>query len=206
MSASMIFTGCGAHPSGAPSSTSYTGSSDGRNDTYYEYQADNAAEDYKPDYIYDQDITVSDNEEYSVINESGFKSVKADPLSTFSVDVDTASYANVRRMIQNGNKVNADDVRIEEMLNYFHYDYPQPKAGEPFSVNTQITDCPWNSDTKLMRVGLHATDIDFSEREPMNLVFLIDVSGSMYDADKLPLVQKSFSILADELDERDRIS
>jgi Ca-activated chloride channel family protein len=206
MSASMLFTGCGAHPSGAPSSASYTGSSDGRNDTYYEYQADNAAEDYKPDYIYDQDITVSDNEEYSVINESGFKSVKADPLSTFSVDVDTASYANVRRIIQSGNKVNPDAVRIEEMLNYFHYDYPQPKSGEPFSVNTQITDCPWNSDTKLMRVGLHAKDIDFTEREPMNLVFLIDVSGSMYDADKLPLVQKSFSVLADELDERDRIS
>ncbi len=204
MSVSMIFTGCGAHSSGSPSP--YTGNSNGETNTYCEYTADSGKDDTAPEYVYGHEFQETDNEEYSVINESGFNSVKAEPLSTFSIDVDTASYANVRRMIQSGQKVNADAVRIEEMLNYFHYDYPQPKSGEPFSVNTQITDCPWNTDTKLMRVGLHAKDIDFSEREPMNLVFLIDVSGSMYDADKLPLVQKSFSILADELDERDRIS
>ncbi|MBR3534617.1 MAG: von Willebrand factor type A domain-containing protein, partial [Oscillospiraceae bacterium] len=178
MSASMLFTGCGAHSSG---SANYGTSS--AYDRYAPQDSDGGADECNDatEYYYDQDYQEINNEEYSIINESGFKSVKAEPLSTFSIDVDTASYANVRRMIQSGQKVNADAVRIEEMLNYFHYDYPQPKSGEPFSVNTQITDCPWNSDTKLMRVGLHAKDIDFSEREPMNLVFLIDVSGSMYD-------------------------
>ena len=145
-------------------------------------------------------------EEYSAITESSFMSVAANPLSTFSADVDTASYTNLRRFIQNGETVPADAVRVEEMINYFHYSYPEPKAGEPFSVTTEIADCPWNPDTRLMMVGLKAQDIDMSERKPMNLVFLIDVSGSMYSADKLPLVQKSFCMLTDELTEQDRVS
>ena len=145
-------------------------------------------------------------EEYSAIVENNYRSTKAEPLSTFSADVDTASYSNLRRMIMNGFDVPEDAVRIEEMINYFHYDYPQPAAGEPFSVTTEIADCPWNKDTKLMRIGMQAEDVDMSERKPMNLVFLIDVSGSMYDADKLPLVQKSFCMLTEELTARDRIS
>ncbi|HAG12695.1 MAG TPA: VWA domain-containing protein [Ruminococcus sp.] len=157
-------------------------------------------------YAEDEEQPEFNTEEYNAITENSFKSTVSDPLSTFSIDVDTASYSNVRRMIQAHQDVPAGAVRIEEMLNYFHYDYPQPNADEPFSVTTQLADCPWNADTKLMRVGLHAKDIDLSQRKPMNLVFLIDVSGSMYEVDKLPLVQKSFSILTETLDQKDRIS
>ncbi|MCM1022904.1 MAG: VWA domain-containing protein [Prevotella sp.] len=145
-------------------------------------------------------------EEYNGIEESGYKSVAANPLSTFSIDVDTASYANIRRMIQEGGYVNPDAVRIEEFINYFDYSYPQPTTDDPFSVTAELSDCPWNSETKLMLVGLKAEDIRKEEREPLNLVFLIDVSGSMFSEDKLPLVQKAFSMLTDTLGEDDRIS
>lgn len=145
-------------------------------------------------------------EEYSSIIESGYKSVAANPLSTFSVDVDTASYANVRRMIEYGGNVNPEAVRIEEFINYFDYSYPQPTTDDPFSVTTELSDCPWNSETKLLLVGLKAEEIQREEREPLNLVFLIDVSGSMFSEDKLPLVQKAFTMLTDTLTEDDRIS
>lgn len=145
-------------------------------------------------------------EEYSNIVESGYKSVAANPLSTFSVDVDTASYANVRRMIEYGDYVNPEAVRIEEFINYFDYSYPQPTTDDPFSVTTELSDCPWNSETKLLLVGLKAEEIQKEEREPLNLVFLIDVSGSMFSEDKLPLVQKAFTMLTDNLTEDDRIS
>ena len=148
-------------------------------------------------------------EEYNYIVENGYTSTASNPLSTFSIDVDTASYTNLRRMITDGwsgDEIPAEAIRIEEMINYFEYDYPQPKEGEPFSVTAEISECPWNSDTKLMLVGLHSKDIDLSERPAMNLVFLIDVSGSMYDDDKLPLVQKSFSMLTENLSTEDRIS
>lgn len=145
-------------------------------------------------------------EEYSNIVESGYKSVAANPLSTFSVDVDTASYANVRRMIEYGDYVNPEAVRIEEFINYFDYSYPQPTTDDPFSVTTELSDCPWNDETKLLLVGLKAEEIQREEREPLNLVFLIDVSGSMFSEDKLPLVQKAFTMLTDNLTEDDRIS
>lgn len=145
-------------------------------------------------------------EEYNQIIENGYKSVAANPLSTFSVDVDTASYANVRRMIEYGQNINPDAVRIEEFINHFDYDYPEPTTDDPFSVTTELSDCPWNSETKLLLVGLKAEDIDVSEREPLNLVFLIDVSGSMFSEDKLPLVQKAFTMLTETLTEDDRIS
>lgn len=145
-------------------------------------------------------------EEYNEIIESGYKSVAANPLSTFSVDVDTASYANVRRMIEYGDYINPDAVRIEEFINYFDYDYSEPTTNDPFSVNVEMSDCPWNEETKLMLVGLKAEDIRKSEREPLNLVFLIDVSGSMFSEDKLPLVQKAFTMLTETLTEDDRIS
>ncbi len=155
---------------------------------------------------YTEQETEFNTEEYSAITENTFMSTVSDPLSTFSIDVDTASYSNIRRMIDRGRDIPADAVRIEEMINYFDYSYPEPKGDEPFSVSTEITDCPWNSDTKLMRIGLKSMDIDLSQRAPMNLVFLIDVSGSMSDDDKLPLVQRSFSILTDQLTPQDRIS
>ncbi len=146
------------------------------------------------------------SEEYNEIIENGYKSVAANPLSTFSVDVDTASYANVRRMIEYGDYINPDAVRIEEFINYFDYDYSEPTTNDPFSVNVEMSDCPWNEETKLMLVGLKAEDIKKSEREPLNLVFLIDVSGSMFSEDKLPLVQKAFTMLTETLTEDDRIS
>ena len=145
-------------------------------------------------------------EEYHAVTENSFKSTVSDPLSTFSADVDTASYSTLRRMILEGRAVYTDAIRIEEMLNYFHYDYPEPQAGEPFSVTTELADCPWNADTKLLRIGMKAKNIDMQQRKPMNLVFLIDVSGSMYSADKLPLVQESFCMLTEHLTQKDRVS
>ena len=145
-------------------------------------------------------------EEYSYIAENGWNSTLASPLSTFAADVDTASYANLRRFLLREGTVPADAVRIEEMINYFHYDYPEPEDGEPFSVTTEIAPCPWNENTSLLLIGMKAKDVDTSSLPPSNLVFLIDVSGSMDYPDKLPLVQRAFLLLADQLGENDRIS
>ncbi len=145
-------------------------------------------------------------EEYNYISENGYKTTVKEPLSTFSVDVDTASYSNLRRYINSGQQIPADAVRIEEMLNYFSYDYPEPENGDPFSVTTEYSDCPWNEDNRLLLIGLQAKEIDFSRRPPSNLVFLLDISGSMYSDDKLPLVQKSFTTLAENLTQKDRVS
>ena len=145
-------------------------------------------------------------EEYSYIEENGYRNVADSPLSTFSVDVDTASYGNVRRMIRSGSSIPADAVRIEELINYFDYDYPEPGGDEPFSVTTEYSDCPWNEEHRLLMIGLQAKEIDFETRPASNLVFLLDVSGSMYSDDKLPLVQKAFIILAENLDKKDRVS
>lgn len=146
------------------------------------------------------------SEEYHTIIENGFKSVADNPLSTFSVDVDTAAYSNIRRMINRGQEIPKDAVRIEEMINYFHYDYKKPEGDAPFAVTTELSDCPWNPEHELMLVGIQAKEIDFTNRPMSNLVFLLDVSGSMYEEDKLPLVQKSFSMLTEELTENDRVS
>lgn len=148
-------------------------------------------------------------EEYNGLEEPGFVSVANTPLSTFSADVDTASYSNIRRMIENGyglKDIPTGAVRIEEMLNYFSYDYKLPNKKEPFGVTTVIGDCPWNEDAKLLQIGLKTQEIDFSEAPSSNLVFLLDVSGSMYSNDKLPLLQKSFSMLVKELTEKDTVS
>ena len=145
-------------------------------------------------------------ESYTPITENSFKNVADEPLSTFSVDVDTASYSNVRRMLRNHESVPSDAVRLEEMINYFHYSYPEPTDGAPLSVTTEMYDCPWNTDNQLFLVGLQAEKIDMTERKPMNLVFLVDVCGSMYSADKLPLVQNAINMVAPELNANDRIS
>jgi Ca-activated chloride channel family protein len=129
------------------------------------------------------------------------------PVSTFSVDVDTGSYANVRRLLTSGEMPPPDAVRTEEMLNYFRYDYPLPRdGGRPFSVTTDIARTPWNGETRLLRIGLRGYDVERSERPPANLVFLVDVSGSMEEPDKLPLVQCSLALLAERLTPRDRVS
>ena len=145
-------------------------------------------------------------DEYAFLRENGFLSTLTSPLSTFAADVDTASYANVRRMLLDGTLPPADAVRIEEMINYFHYDYPMPGEGEPFSVTTEIAPCPWNPDAKLLLVGLQAREIDASKRPACNLVFLIDVSGSMDGPDRPGLAQKAFLLLTEQLKPGDRVS
>ncbi|MBD5544529.1 MAG: VWA domain-containing protein [Lachnospiraceae bacterium] len=169
---------------------------------------ESATEDYAVPRYADDYVPYS-GEEYSDTEENPFYSVKESPLSTFSADVDTASYANIRRMIQEGyyiDEIPAGAVRIEEMLNYFSYDLRRPDGSTPFGVTTEVSDCPWNRSSGLLMVGISTKEIDFSEAAPSNLVFLLDVSGSMSDEDKLPLLQKSFSMLTDNLTAKDRVS
>lgn len=148
-----------------------------------------------------------DTREYDYQEEHRFVSTKDSPLSTFAADCDTASYSNIRSYIEEGMLPPAGAVRVEEMINYFDYDYvSDPEAGKKFAVYTEYSDCPWNKDTKLMMVGLNTAAIDMSEKKASNLVFLIDTSGSMYEENKLPLAQKAFKMLAENLDENDRIS
>ena len=145
-------------------------------------------------------------EEYTTFESNRFLSVLTSPLSTFAADVDTSSYALFRRKVLSGERIPANSIRIEEMLNYFHYDYAQPKAGEPFGVTTEIAPCPWNESTKLLLIGLQAAEIRKDERPGHNLVFLIDTSGSMNGSDRLDLVKRAFLLLLDELDPEDTIS
>ncbi len=145
-------------------------------------------------------------ESYDHIEENRFRRVEADPLSTFSIDVDTASYANVRRFITDGMLPPAGAIRIEELVNYFRFDYPQPSANEPFSITTELTPCPWNPRHRLALIGLQGRELKDREPSPRNLVFLIDVSGSMMPPDKLPLVRTAMRMLTDVLTERDRVA
>lgn len=169
---------------------------------------DSMAEDYAMPW-YEDDYAPYNGEEYSNTEENPFYSVKENPLSTFSADVDTASYTNIRRMIREGyyiDEIPSGAVRIEEMLNYFSYDLKRPDGSTPFGVTTEVADCPWNRNSELFMVGISTKEIDFSEAPSSNLVFLLDVSGSMSDEDKLPLLQKSFSMLTDNLTGKDRVS
>lgn len=148
-------------------------------------------------------------EEYSSWQEKGFSTVMAAPLSTFAADVDTASYSNMRRLFREGYDLESlpeGAVRIEELLNYFSYDFKEPKGNEPFGVTTQISRCPWNEEAELLMVGLKTEDVSYSQAPASNLVFLLDVSGSMDEPDKLPLLQEAFSQLTDRLTTRDRVS
>jgi len=144
--------------------------------------------------------------EYNAFRENRFLSARTSPLSTFAADVDTASYAQIRAMILRGEPVPIDSVRVEEMINYFHYDYKLPENGEPFGVTMELTNCPWNAETQLLLIGLQAVEIPKEERPAQNLVFLIDVSGSMDDPAKLPLVKRAFQMLIDELAPTDTVS
>ncbi len=152
------------------------------------------------------DMMPFNTNEYNFVKENGFLGVRTSPLSTFAADVDTASYAQVRAMILRGEPVPVDSVRVEEMLNYFKYEYRQPAAGEPFGVTMQMTQTPWNEGTLLLLIGLQAKEIPKEERPPQNLVFLVDVSGSMDMPEKLPLVKRAFLMLLDELAPTDTIS
>ena len=145
-------------------------------------------------------------ERYARFYENRPRTPSEQPLSTFSIDVDTASYANVRRFLTSGRLPPPDAVRIEEMVNYFRYDYPQPVGDRPFSVTLEAAECPWHSGRRLVRIGLEGRDIDRRERPAGNLVFLIDVSGSMAAANKLPLVKQALAMLVEELTENDSVA
>lgn len=145
-------------------------------------------------------------ENYDVINENNFKDALTNPLSTFSIDVDRASYSNVRRFLNQNQLPMKDAVRIEELVNYFDYDYPQPKDDKPFAVFMEGGACPWNPSHQLVMVGLQGKKVDTKEIPHGNLVFLIDVSGSMSSANKLPLLKQTFKILIDNLRDEDRVA
>lgn len=145
-------------------------------------------------------------EGYAHIAENRFLAAQQEPLSTFSIDVDAASYSNVRRFIQQGALPPAGAVRIEEMINYFDYRYPQPAAGDPFSVNTELSACPWNSAHRLVLIGLQGKASPVEQLPAANLVFLIDVSGSMNEPNKLPLVKTSLKMLTEQLRDDDRVA
>ena len=150
----------------------------------------------------------SSRETYKAIDEGGFKKTTKDPVTTFSADVDRASYSNVRRMLNYGQKPHKDAVRIEELINYFDYDYAPPAEGgkTPLKATTTLSSCPWNPDNYLLRIGLQAKKIDFTKAPPSNIVFLIDTSGSMDEPNKMPLLKASFKLLLDNLRPEDRIA
>ncbi len=161
---------------------------------------------YMKSSYYHQPQIQQNTESYAGFSENGYRDPLREPYSTFSIDVDNASYSNVRRFINLGQEVPADAVRIEEMINYFRYDYPKPYGEHPFSVYTEAGTCPWNTNHYLLHVGLRGKDIDRSELPASNLVFLIDVSGSMDEPNKLPLLKSAFGMLVNELREQDRVA
>ncbi|MBI9058234.1 MAG: von Willebrand factor type A domain-containing protein [Labilibaculum sp.] len=145
-------------------------------------------------------------EGYSTIRENGYKNAVKSPLSTFSIDVDAASYSNVRRFLTDGRKPPVDAVRIEEMINYFNYDYAQPEGEHPFSINHEVAECPWNSENLLLHIGLQGKKVLNENLPASNLVFLLDVSGSMDSSNKLPLLKKAFKLLVNQLREDDKVA
>ncbi|WP_255518137.1 VWA domain-containing protein [Fulvivirga sp. M361] len=145
-------------------------------------------------------------EEYDHIVENTFKDTWQNPFSTFSIDVDNASYSNVRRYLSNNVMPPKDAVRTEEFINYFNYQYPSPTDGHPFATITEVAECPWNNKNKLVHIGIQGKRLDYETSTPSNLTFLIDVSGSMASPGKLPLVKKSIRLLLDKLDNRDKVS
>lgn len=147
-----------------------------------------------------------DQESYAEIEENKFENPRTKPLSTFSIDVDNASYTNIRRFINNGQEVPKDAVRLEEMMNYFSYTYPQPIDEHPFSINSEYSDCPWNPDHKLVKIGIQGRKAKLDNLPALNIVFLVDVSGSMSDDNKLPLLKESMKVLVNQLRPVDKVS
>jgi len=145
-------------------------------------------------------------EQYEMAEEIGFRLAQDEPLSTFSVDVDTASYANARRFLNAGQRPPKEAVRIEEFINYFDYDYAQPTGDHPFAVSVEVAECPWEREHQLVRIGMRGRQIERPEDQASNLVFLLDVSGSMGDYNKLPLVKSAMRLLVNQLHDRDRVA
>ena len=213
MTSTVLISGCGGSretSSGTAEQPKATESKIVNNAKTYSDQT--AAECVECEYSYDTEGGVEEynnTEGYTKLENNDFFDVTKNPLSTFAADVDTASYANVRRMINDGVSlatINKDAVRAEEFINYFHYDLDDPSGNNKFGVTTEVAACPWNDKHQLMFVGVTTKKLKASEMPHSNLVFLIDVSGSMMDDDKLPLLKKSFGKLVDNLTEDDRIS
>lgn len=190
--------GCSANVKNEANDGAQTNAVNYKNEAY----ADAAYENMAPEEVDPEWNT----EEYKFLSENSFQSVTANPFATFAADVDTASYSNFRRQIENGQNMQPDSVRVEEFINYFHYDYPEPEGDETFSITTEIAPCPWNEKTQLLSVGLQTKCLNAENLPRSNLVFLIDVSGSMDNANKLPLVQRSFLTLVETLDQNDTVS
>ena len=150
--------------------------------------------------------TITNREDYAKLTENGFKSPFDAPYSTFSIDVDNASYSNVRRFLNLGQRPPVDAVRVEEMINYFNYHYPQPDGDHPISVTSELSACPWKEENYLLHVGLQAKDIPYESLPASNMVFLIDVSGSMGAENKLPLLKSSMRLLVNNLRAKDKVS
>lgn len=146
------------------------------------------------------------NESYAKISENGFKKVTDSPLSTFSIDVDRASWSNIRRFLNLGQQPPKDAVRIEEMVNYFNYSYAEPSGSHPYGITTEVASCPWQEGHLIMQIGLQAKHVSTKDLPASNLVFLLDVSGSMNSPNKLPLVQSAFKLLVDNLRPQDRVA
>ncbi|WP_125041208.1 vWA domain-containing protein [Bacteroides faecalis] len=146
------------------------------------------------------------SEEYKPINENGYKEVSDAPLSTFSIDVDAASYSNMRRFINRGELPPTDAVRTEELVNYFTYEYPKPTGDDPVKITIEAGDCPWNTTHRLVRIGLKAKEIPTDNLPASNLVFLIDVSGSMWGKERLDLVKSSLKMLVNNLRDKDKVA
>ncbi len=195
---SLIFTACD------PGTSSNTNSYSKESQPNY---ASNATANTNTGYAVPEDRSdVSSSERYAEITENPFLETKRAPLSTFSIDVDTASYTNTRRYLNDGMLPPKDAVRIEEFINYFEYDYPQPVGNIPFSVNTEVATAPWKPNHKLVQIGLQGRKVSFDNLPPSNLVFLLDVSGSMNDPDKLPLLKDAFRVLINQLKPSDRVA
>lgn len=155
----------------------------------------------------DSQVVEPNRENYEAAEIQPIRTVAESPVSTFSIDVDTAGYANMRRFLSEGVRPPKDSIRVEELINYFDYHYAGPSGTEhPFAIHTQVAPTPWNEQTRLMRIAVQGTDVDADELPPMNLVFLLDVSGSMNQPNKLPLLQRAFSLLVDRLRPEDRVA
>ena len=202
-------------PAEAPSTSEQSASkkSGMRNDSTLSFNSAATAESeawYDNTYDYKRyDIPEASGEDYTVNEENGFFNVMESPLSTFAADVDTASYSNMRRFVNEGYGLYdfpAGSIRAEELINYFKYDYAAPKNGDRFGVDAQVSDCPWNKNNKLMILGVNTKELKEKNRPDSNIVFLLDVSGSMSSANKLPLLKDAMELLADNLTENDRVS
>ena len=178
-------------------------------DRAYENMAGGALYAMAPNMAYEGYVDDFNTEEYAAVKENGFRNVATDPLSTFSADVDTASYCNLRRMLNDGYTtadIPGGAVRVEEMLNYFRYDYATPAGSDKFGVTAQIAPCPWNPQNMLLALGVRAANAEEVSQDGSNLVFLMDVSGSMSSSNKLPLAQQAMILLLDQLTEKDTVS